>query len=65
MEVIEQLQNYRSIEKNCVVERIYWAKREAVKVESETCVFYETERSIRQESVLSPDLFGLYNETIL
>ena len=44
---------------------MYWEQTAAMRVEGEISAFQKIKRGVRQECVLSPDLFSLYSEIIM
>ena len=48
-----------------IIRNLYYQQKAAVKVGNELTEFVDINRGVRQECVLSPDLFALYGEIIL
>ena len=44
------------------LKNLYWEQTAAVRVENKLSEWIKIEKRVRQESVLSPDLFSLYSE---
>ena len=48
-----------------VLRNLYWDQTNAVRVDGEHSEYKNIKRGVRQDCVMSPDLFNLYSEVIL
>ena len=48
-----------------LIRNLYWEQTACMRVGNDTCKYSKIKRGVRQDCVLSPDLFNLYSEQIL